>query len=265
VLHSGSSERPRPSVWIADRDGGVRPAATANPSSDAGSPYAASVPTDLATQIDTELAARADAELASAAAAYLKVAENGTLPLLGIRRPVVRRTARALAKGRDHDQLLAAVVTLWDTATHREQRYAAQDLLGLRWARGRLDLLDLHRHHVVTGAWWDHVDETAHRIADLVAADPDHLGPVLRSWSTDDVMWLRRVAIIGQLGLRDRVDLELLSDVIEPNRDDPEFFIRKAIGWALREVARWNPGWVRSYVEGHELSSLSRREALKHL
>jgi 3-methyladenine DNA glycosylase AlkD len=220
---------------------------------------------DLATRVTAELTGLADPELAFSAGVYLRVAENGTLPLLGVRRPVVRRTARGLAKGQDPGDVLAAVVTLWDTATHREQRYAAQDLLGLRWARGRLDLLDLHRNHVVTGAWWDHVDETAHRIADLVATHPQELGTVLRHWSTDQSMWLRRVAIIGQLGLRDRVDLDLLADVIEPNRGDPEFFIRKAIGWALREVARWNPEWVREYVESHELSPLSRREALKHL
>jgi len=220
---------------------------------------------DLTGRITTELRQLADPELAPAMAAYMKVADNGTLPFLGIRRPQVRRTARALAKGEDADSLLAAVTTLWDSATHREQRYAAQDLLRLRWARGRLDLLDLHRHHVVTGAWWDHVDETAHRIADLVADHPKELGPVLRDWGTDDVMWLRRVAILGQLGLGDQVDLELLSDVIEPNRADPEFFIRKAIGWALREVARWDHEWVRSYVDGTELSPLSRREALKHL
>jgi 3-methyladenine DNA glycosylase AlkD len=221
--------------------------------------------TNLADRITAELERLADPELAPAMAAYMKVAHNGTLPFLGVRRTQVRRAARALAKGHDNDTMLATVETLWDTAVHREQRYAAQDLLGLRWARGRLDLLDLHRHHVVTGAWWDHVDETAHRIADLVAAHPEPMGAVLREWSTDDVMWLRRVAIIGQLGLRDGVDLELLADVIEPNRGDPEFFVRKAIGWALREVARWNPDWVLAYVDGTELSPLSRREALKHL
>lgn len=223
------------------------------------------MPSDLAVRISAELTALADPERAAAMAAYMKVAENGTLPFLGIGRPVVRRTARAAARGRDPEVLLGAVTGLWDTATHREQRYAAQDLLGLRWARGRLDLLDLHRHHVVTGAWWDHADETAHRISDLVAAHPEAMGTVLRAWSTDEVMWLRRVAIIGQLGLHDRVDLVLLADVIEPNRADPEFFVRKAIGWALREVARWNPDWVRAYVEDTELSALSRREALKHL
>jgi len=219
----------------------------------------------LAAQVTAELEALARPELAAAMAAYLKVAENATLPPLGVRRPEVRRTARRLARGADEAALLATVTELWDRATHREQRYAAQDLLGLRWARGRLDLLDLHRHHVVTGAWWDHVDETAHRIAELVVVHPRELGRTLRAWSTDDDRWLRRVAIIGQLGLRDRVDLALLADVIEPNRADPEFFVRKAIGWALREVARWDPDWVRGYVADHELSPLSRREALKHL
>ena len=221
--------------------------------------------TDLAARIGAELAALADPELAGPMAAYMKVAENRTLPFLGVRRPVVRRTARGLAKGHPPDELLAAVTSLWDEATHREQRYAAQDLLSLRWTHGRLDLLDLHRHHVVTGAWWDHVDETAHRIADLVDTHHDAMATTLRAWSTDDVLWLRRVAILGQLGLRDRVDRGLLAAVIEPNLGDPEFFVRKAIGWALREVARWDPAWVSSYAATHELSPLSRREALKHL
>ncbi len=219
----------------------------------------------LAARISDALGELADPALAGPMAVYMKVAENGTLPFLGIRRPVVRRTARSLAKGTDADVLLATVTTLWDDATHREQRYAAQDLLGLAWARGRLDLLELHHHHVVTGAWWDHVDETVHRISDLVAAHPAAMAPVLTEWSTDQDRWLRRTAILGQLGLRDRVDLDLLTTVVEPNHEDPEFFVRKAIGWALREVARWNPDWVRAYVDTHDLSPLSRREALKHV
>jgi 3-methyladenine DNA glycosylase AlkD len=78
-------------------------------------------------------------------------------------------------------------------------------------------------------------------------------------------MWLRRLAILGQLRRRDAVDLQLLTDVIEPNLADPEFFVRKAIGWALRDVARHHPEWVRTFVATHDLSPLSRREALKHL
>ena len=221
----------------------------------------------LADRIRSELRAAADPERAPAMAAYLKVAERGDLPFLGVRRPDVRRIARAAARaeGSDAGAMLTAVQALWDEATFHEERYAAQDLLGLRWARGRLDLVDLHRHMALTGAWWDHVDEVAHRLADLVAAHPDELGPVLRSWSRDPSRWLRRLAILGQLGRRGEVDRGLLTDVIVVNLEDPDFFIRKAIGWALREVARHDPDWVRTFVASHDLSPLSRREALKHL
>jgi len=78
-------------------------------------------------------------------------------------------------------------------------------------------------------------------------------------------MWIRRIAIISQMGRRDRVDRDLLAQVIAPNLGDSEFFIRKAIGWALREYARVEPDWVRQYADTHDLSPLSRREALKHL
>jgi 3-methyladenine DNA glycosylase AlkD len=221
----------------------------------------------LDDRIRRELRASGDPERAASTAAYLKVAENGGLPLLGVRRPEVRRITRAAATGHPAtaESLTDVARSLWDTAEYREERYAAQDLLGLRWARGRLDLLDLHRHMAVTGAWWDHVDEVAHRIADLLDTHPEEMAGVLRTWRSDDSMWLRRLAVIGQLGRRDRVDLELLADVIEPNLADPEFFVRKAIGWALREVARWDPDWVRAFADTHELSPLSRREALKHL
>jgi 3-methyladenine DNA glycosylase AlkD len=221
----------------------------------------------LADRIRRELHAGADPERAAGNAAYLKVVENGGLFLLGVRRPEVRRITRAAAAAHpDSPEALTAVARdLWDSAEYREERYAGQDLLGLPWAHGRLQLLDLHRHMAVSGAWWDHVDEVAHRIADLLDTHPDEMAAVLRAWSRDDSMWLRRLAIIGQLGRRDRLDHQLLGEVIEANLADPEFFIRKAIGWALREVARWDPEWVRAFAETHELSPLSRREALKHL
>lgn len=221
----------------------------------------------LADTIRGELRAHADPERAAGAAAYMKVAENGGLSFLGVRRPEVRRITRAAAA--DHpdtpDALAAVARDLWDSAAYREERYAAQDLLGLPWARGRLDLLGLHRHMALTGAWWDHVDEVAHRIGDLAVTHPQEIAPVLRAWSRDPSMWLRRLAILGQLRRRDQVDLDLLAEVIEANLADPEFFVRKAIGWALRDAARHHPAWVRAFVAGHDLSALSRREALRHL
>jgi len=87
----------------------------------------------------------------------------------------------------------------------------------------------------------------------------------MRAWATDGDRWRRRTAIIHQLGARDATDTQLLTDVIVPNLADGDFFIRKGIGWALREYAKANPEWVRAFVAGHDLSSLSRREATKHL
>ena len=118
---------------------------------------------------------------------------------------------------------------------------------------------------VRTGRWWDVTDELAHRVSDLLDADPVRTGALVRDWSTDDDLWLRRLAIIAQLGRRADLDRDLLADVIEQNADDREFFIRKAIGWALRDAARTDPEWVRAFVAAHELSPLSVREAAKHL
>jgi 3-methyladenine DNA glycosylase AlkD len=117
------------------------------------------------------------------------------------------------------------------------------------------------------GAWWDVVDDIAtHLVRDTLLAAPDVEGDRMRAWSVSDSMWLRRAAIISQVGAAERLDEDLLADVIAPNVANREFFIRKAIGWALRDHAKVAPGWVRRFVDRHpDLSQLSRREALKHV
>lgn len=208
----------------------------------------------------------ADAERAPGMQAYMKSA----MPFRGVRMPVVRSITKAAAKAHPPetlDELETSVRTLWDEAEFREERYAASGLLGLSIAAGRLELVPVYEHLATTGAWWDHVDDLAHRIADLHDAHPEQAADTVRRWSTADDLWLRRLAILGQLGRRDRVDTALLTEVIEPNAADREFFIRKAIGWALREYARVDPRWVQTFVEAREdvLSGLSKREALKHV
>jgi 3-methyladenine DNA glycosylase AlkD len=88
---------------------------------------------------------------------------------------------------------------------------------------------------------------------------------VLRSWSTDEVMWKRRASIIAQVRRKAATDFALLAECIGPNRADAEFFIRKAIGWALRAYAWVEPAIVIAYCDTHELAPLSRREALKNV
>ncbi|SFR45571.1 3-methyladenine DNA glycosylase AlkD [Microbacterium azadirachtae] len=217
----------------------------------------------LATEIREALRAAADPALAPGQQAYMKSA----MPFLGVRVPDARRIATQAARGIvDVDELRDAALDLWRAAGYREERYAAQALMALKPLRGRLDLLDAHEEMIRTGAWWDHVDEVAHRLADLLDAHPAELSVELRVWADDEDLWIRRAAIIAQLQRKDRVDHALLSDVIEANLGDEEFFIRKAIGWALRDHARADPDWVRAFVDAHpSLSPLSRREALKHL
>jgi 3-methyladenine DNA glycosylase AlkD len=220
----------------------------------------------LVGAIGAELRRAADPARAPQMQAYMK----SSMPYLGVPLPVTRRIARFAAASyppADVPDLLASATALWRGAKYREERYAAAELTGLAMAAGRLEMLPLYREMIVTGAWWDHVDGISERIGGLLLAHRPVIEPVIREWSTDPDSWLRRSSIISQLALKQRTDVVLLTDVIEPNLADREFFIRKAIGWALRQYARVDPDWVRAFVDGHAaaMSPLSRREAMKHL
>ena len=198
---------------------------------------------------------------------------RSSLPFHGVTAPGVRQVLRPLLASSfptSREGWEGAVRELWDGATHREERYAAIGVARHREARGWRDpgSLPLWRHLVVTGAWWDLVDDVAaHLVGDVLARHREAATPVVRGWAGDPDPWLRRAAVLSQLGHRDGTDRALLAHAVEANLDDTSFWLRKAIGWALRDLARTDPGWVRARVEGWDgrLSPLSRREALKHL
>jgi 3-methyladenine DNA glycosylase AlkD len=200
--------------------------------------------------------------------AYMK----STMPYYGVRMPDVRAISkRAFAEHplASSDEWQAAVLEIWRKAKHREERYVAMDLAAQkRYAEYRTPaVLALFEEMIVTGAWWDHVDEAAHLVGQMLRAHPKKMRPVMRAWSTDENLWKRRVSIICQISFKQDTDLELLYANIEPNLADRDFFIRKAIGWALRAHAWTDPAEVARYVREHEsqLSGLSRREALKNI
>lgn len=229
--------------------------------------------TDLVTQVRARLADAADPAKAGPMRAYLK----SEMPCLGVYSGPQRAVLRAVLPAHplpDRSSWEAAVRLLWDEAAFREERYAALALAGHRLYRGHqdLDTLALYRHLVVTGAWWDYVDQIAARlVGDIVRADPERAVPVMRDWAVDPHLWVRRTAIICQLGSKDETDVDLLRHALEVNLEGSphgrDFFIRKACGWALRQHARTDPAWVLAFVDEHsaELSGLTRREALKHL
>ncbi len=225
------------------------------------------VDAELVDAVRRGLVAGAEPSRAEAQQAYMK----SDLPFRGVGLPQARLVVRSLLRDRplrDRGVWEATVRALWDEAAFREERYAA--LAVARSGRGWLDAtcLDLSRHLVETGAWWDVVDETAqHIVGRALVAEPEAVAPVLRDWAVAPDVWLRRTAVICQLRRKAGTDLDLLRFAIEANVDDPSFWLRKAIGWALRQHARTDPDWVLAEVErlGDRLSPLSRREALRRL
>jgi len=201
--------------------------------------------------------------------AYLK----SEMAMYGVGVPETRRLARRAAGA--HTDLWAetaawetALRHLWDEAAHREERYAALAIIRSKPSvshAGRMESLALYEHFLRTGQWWDLGDEPP-RAGGRGVRQPPAAAARMRVWATDLDMWVRRSAIICQLQHKADTNLDLLTAIIEANQEDSEFFIRKAIGWALRDYARTDSDWVRAFVQAHaNLSPLSRREALKHL
>jgi 3-methyladenine DNA glycosylase AlkD len=216
--------------------------------------------------IGAALRERADPVRAAGAQAYMK----STLPSLGVRVPEVRRivaAAASVAPFESGDQLCATVLELWRNSSVREERYAAIDLTGSRLVARDLHMLPVYEEIIRSGAWWDFADGVSGRLCNLLQAHRPEMTAVLLAWSTDADFWVRRASITAQLKAKGSTDTALLTRVIEANLADPEFFIRKAIGWALREYAKTSPEWVASFVAGHAsaISPLSRREALRRI
>lgn len=226
--------------------------------------------TALVHAVRTALREVADPEAAEPMRAYMKSA----MPFLGAPKPV--RTAAlkpvfAAHRLDDAGRWRATVLALWDGAEFREERYAAVTLAQLKpYAAfaAQPGTLGLYDHLVVTGAWWDHVDEVAIRsVGPVLRAHPAAATPVVRGWIRDDDRWRRRTAVICQVGSKAATDVDLLAEAVEANVHDTDFFLRKGIGWALREYAKTDPDWVRAFVAAHQadLSPLSRREALRNI
>jgi 3-methyladenine DNA glycosylase AlkD len=224
---------------------------------------------DLAETVRTALAAIGDPVRARGQQAYMKSA----MPYLGVSAVPLRNVCKEVFKDLrwpDSTAWRADVLALWRGATHREERYAAIELSGVRAARPfqRMDALTMYEEMIVTGAWWDYVDAIAgHRLWAILENDRPAMRKTMLAWSRDRDMWKRRSSIICQLRAKRETDLDLLYACIEPSLDSKEFFLRKAIGWALRQYAWTDPDEVRRYVAANEgrLSGLSKREALKNI
>lgn len=122
------------------------------------------------------------------------------------------------------------------------------------------------KYLIVTKSWWDTVDLLAKVVGSLVIRIEGY-DQIMLEWSKDSNIWLKRVAILYQLSLKEKVDKQVLERILVNNLGDSEFFINKAIGWALRDYSKFNPEWVREFIEKNKngMTNLSIREASKYL
>jgi 3-methyladenine DNA glycosylase AlkD len=213
------------------------------------------------------LATHADPERARFEKAYMKSA----LAFLGAGNPAIRRVAAEWSRAhRDPEpaSLRALVEALVRSDVFDERSLGIAILARFQRSLGRDDLpwmVELCRHT----AAWAHVDWLAtDPISDVVGRDPGAL-PILRRWAKDPSFWVRRTAILAQLRqmMRGGGDFALFTEITTPLLEEKEFFVRKAIGWALRALSKKRPDLVRAYVEAHgdRMSGVTWREAVKYL
>lgn len=211
--------------------------------------------------LDTALASAATPGRAPAMRAYMR----DQFDFLGVGTPQRRLAAKRLLKqlkGGGADNLLQYAFELW-ALPQREYQYVAIDLLAMHCKELELahipSLLELVQHR----SWWDTVDALASVIGDVLRYRHDGMDQAVNH----ENMWVRRIAMLHQLGWRDNVDTGRLFNYSLALAHEKEFFIQKAIGWALRDYARHDPEAIRAFTlkEKQQLSALSYREANKHL
>ncbi|MEG3628008.1 DNA alkylation repair protein [Streptomyces poriticola] len=216
-------------------------------------------------RLTTVFPAAADPERAVAMAAYMKDAA----PFLGLATPDRRALSRTVLQGtpRPGEADCTAVALRCWRLPEREYHYFAVDYLRRHVRRCSSGFLPVVRQLITTVPWWDTVDPlAAHVVGALVAADPG-LAATMDDWIDGDDLWLVRTALLHQLRYKERTDTARLFGYCLRRSGHGDFFVRKAIGWALREYARTDPEAVRSFLarEGHRFAPLSVREGLKNI
>lgn len=209
--------------------------------------------------------AAADPERAATAQAYMK----DIAPFLGVPSPQRRALSRTVLQGTprpDEADCTAIALRCWQLP-EREYHYFAVDYLRRHVGRCSSGLLPVTRQLITTVSWWDTVDLlAAHVVGGLVAADPK-LTADMDAWIVDDDLWVARTALLHQLRYKEHTDTERLFAYCLRQSGHPDFFIRKAIGWCLREYAKTDPDAVRNFLarERGRFAPLSVREALKNV
>jgi 3-methyladenine DNA glycosylase AlkD len=209
-------------------------------------------------------AANADATIAKGAKAYLL----NQFEFYGIKTPLRRKICKEFYKAhpvKDHNELSSIIKDCF-AAPQRELHYFAIELLGYHhklWSKKTIPLIEWMVTHQ---SWWDSVDSTnSFVISKFFMKFPETIEITTSKWNNSTNKWLQRMSLLFQLTYKKKTNTTLLTQYIENCQLEEDFFIRKAIGWALRAYAYSDAKWVVQFIKAHpQLSNLSKREALKH-
>ncbi len=212
------------------------------------------------------LAAQRDEENAKAMQAYAK----SKLPFYGIKAKPQKENFRNVNKQypiKSFEEYELVIRELWD-ASYREEWYAAC-MLAERYKKYIImDALPLYRMMIETGAWWDLVDGiAAYLIGGLLEKNREEMTKILYQWIEDDHLWIRRSAILAQLKFKENTDWTMLREFCEKCLHEDTFWMRKAIGWSLRQYSKSNPDAVREFVDKHRenMATVTLKEAVKYI
>ncbi|KRE49658.1 DNA alkylation repair protein [Paenibacillus sp. Soil522] len=218
----------------------------------------------IANALEAKFREHANPEIAEPMEAYMR----NQFVFLGIKTPERKQLLREFWKQNEKPQgeeLLQTAEQLWQLM-EREFHYVAMGLLEKYGKEAKPPHIDVLERWVTTQSWWDTVDFlAAHLVGYQLSKYPELIADYTARWIVSENLWLRRTAILFQLKYKQHTDTERLFDYIRRTKGESEFFIRKAIGWALREYAKTDAALVHRFVKETDLSPLSKKEALKHI
>ena len=186
---------------------------------------------------------------------------------IGIKTPERRKIFKNFFKEYKNEEKIdwEFVNNCWENK-YREFQYVAADYLKNMKDKLTIDDIPKLKQFILKKSWWDTIDNLDMTIGALALKD-SNVNKILLEWSLDENIWLRRIAIDHQLLRKEKTDTELLEKILKNNLGQAEFFINKAIGWALRDYSKTNPNWVKNFIEKNreKMAKLSIREASKYL
>jgi 3-methyladenine DNA glycosylase AlkD len=220
--------------------------------------------TVIAKALEATFREHANPETAGPMEAYMR----GQFVFLGIKTPERTQLLREFWKQNEKpkgEEMLQTAEQLWQL-NEREFHYVAMGLMERYSKEAMPSHIDRLERWVTTHSWWDTVDFlAAHLVGCQLSKYPELTAEYTERWIVSDHMWLRRTALLYQLRYKHDTDTDRLFDYIRRTKDESDFFIRKAIGWSLREYAKTDAACVHRFVEETPLSPLSKKEALKHI